>query len=306
MNHPTPARAFWRLLAAVAAFSLIATACADSDEAVEPSTTAADTSMSDSLAEISGETDDSPDESSPDEASADEPSNGEHSHSEPLDVAADGAPTLAVELVADPKGGWNLRLDTTNFTFAPERVSTDHIDGEGHAHLYIDGERHGRIYSAWYQVPGLTEGEHTLRVELSANDHRAYAVDGTLIDDTVTVNVSADAATDSHDEGHDEHDHDAATESSGAAADANVVFEVTVDGDEVIGGVQTVDVKLGSTVALVLTADLDEELHVHGFDVFADVVSGTPTTLVFVADIPGVFEAELEGRGQKIIEFKVS
>ena len=254
------------------------------------------------------------------------PSDGthSHSHSDPLEVDAAGAPTLDVELVDDPKGGWNLRLETTNFTFAPENVSTEHVDGEGHAHLYIDGERYSRIYGEWFQVPSLSEGEHTLRVELSANDHRTYAVDGTPVDASVMVTVSADDAGHSHgddhgdsheghgddaaaDDGHDhDHDHGDAQESSGDAVDADVVIEIEIVDGSVVGGVEQVEVPIGSTVALVVTADVDEELHVHGYDVFAELTAGVPGTLVFEARIPGVFEAELEGRGQRIVDLEIS
>ncbi len=320
MNSRTPARALWRLLAALAAFSLIAAACGDSDDTTpaQVDTTAAAETTEAMSAEMSDDdmADDDTAEMSADDEMSDmdmDATEGGHSHGEAFDVDDATAPTIDVVLVDDPAGGWNLRLETTNFRFAPENVSTDHVDGEGHAHLYIDGERHGRIYGEWYQVPGLTEGEHTLRVELSTNDHRTYAVDGEPVDDSVTVTVmAADASDDAHadhsDEGHGDegHDHDSAEESSGDAAGADVVIEIEIVDGSVVGGVEQVAIPIGSTVALVVTADIDEELHVHGYDVFAELTAGVPGTLVFEARIPGVFEAELEGRGQRIVDLEIS
>ena len=297
MNSPTPARALWRLLAALAAFSLVAAACGDSDD-----TTPAQTDTTAAAETTEAMSDDEMSDMDMDETE------GGHSHGEAFDVDAATAPTIDVVLVDDPAGGWNLRLETTNFRFAPENVSTDHVDGEGHAHLYIDGERHGRIYGEWYQVPGLTEGEHTLRVELSTNDHRTYAVDGQPVDDSVTVTVMAADGNGHSDEGHgdESHDHDSAEESSGDAAGADVVIEIEIVDGSVVGGVEQVEIPIGSTVALVVTADIDEELHVHGYDVFAELTAGVPGTLVFEARIPGVFEAELEGRGQRIVDLEIS
>ena len=47
----------------------------------------------------------------------------------------------------DEMSGVNIKLETTNFTFAPENVNKENVDGEGHAHLYIDGVKWGRLYS---------------------------------------------------------------------------------------------------------------------------------------------------------------
>jgi hypothetical protein len=35
-------------------------------------------------------------------------------------------------------------------------------------------------------------------------------------------------------------------------------------------------------------------VHVHGYDLTVDTVPGQPVTVEFTADIPGVFEVELE------------
>ncbi|MCB0991015.1 MAG: hypothetical protein R2770_08930 [Acidimicrobiales bacterium] len=207
----------------------------------------------------------------------------EHTHDDAIEVGAENAPTLDLVLVEDPAGGWNLRLDTTNFVFAPEHVSTEHVAGEGHAHLYVDGIKLTRIYGQWHQLPTLPPGEHTIRVDLSANDHSPLSSDGTLISDTEILVVPGDSAT---------------------QADVNV--EVVVSDGQVEGGVQTVEVPIGSLVRLSVTADVDDQLHLHGYDVYATVAPTQPGVLLFDADIPGVFEVELEGRGQTVVEFEVS
>ncbi|UCC92809.1 MAG: hypothetical protein JSW25_09130 [Thermoplasmata archaeon] len=121
---------------------------------------------------------------------------GGHGHGEPMEVP-DDVPTPAVEIdvTEDPKAGWNLQVQTTNFEFAPQRASTERVWGEGHAHLYIDDVKIGRLYTEWYHISGLEKGDHKVRVTLNTNDHTDMAVDGVMVADEVTI-------TQTRDEGH--------------------------------------------------------------------------------------------------------
>ena len=49
-------------------------------------------------------------------------------------------------------------------SLTPPCDGTEHVDGEGHTHLYIDGEKITRVYSNWYYLGKLEPGEHTIRV----------------------------------------------------------------------------------------------------------------------------------------------
>lgn len=88
----------------------------------------------------------------------------------------DMAPTLAVRVVKDPMSGWNLHVQTTNFRWAPESASTAHVAGEGHAHVYVNGDKIARIYAEWYHIDQLPVGEVVIEVALNSNDHSALAV----------------------------------------------------------------------------------------------------------------------------------
>jgi len=104
---------------------------------------------------------------------------GDHSvhHATTVSVAAnENAPTLAIALHQDPMAGWNLEVITTNFRFAPEHASMDNVDGEGHAHVYINGEKLGRLYSSWMHIGALPKGEVTVTVSLNANNHSPLSV----------------------------------------------------------------------------------------------------------------------------------
>lgn len=103
------------------------------------------------------------------------------------------APTLKLTATVDSKGGFNLHLETTNWTWAAERVGGESRPNEGHAHLYVDGVQVGRPYGPWYHLSGLTPGVHDIRVTLNTNSHDDYATSaGEVVAASVTVLVRAD------------------------------------------------------------------------------------------------------------------
>ena len=81
---------------------------------------------------------------------------------------------------------------------------------------------------------------------------------------------------------------------------------VEVVGGEPVGGHQRVEVELNSEVAIMVTSDTAEEIHVHGYDILHSVAVGQPLHFSFTADIPGVFEVELEGSGRLLLQLTVS
>lgn len=85
------------------------------------------------------------------------------------------APTLEIDAIRDG-AGWNLRVMTTNFTLTPERIGTEHVPGEGHGHVYLNGVKQARLYGEWYHIDSVPEGDVNLRVTLNSNDHSALAV----------------------------------------------------------------------------------------------------------------------------------
>ena len=130
------------------------------------------------------------------------------------EVPAEEAPSVELEVAEDPWGtGWTVQVVTEDFAFAPERLGELHPQ-EGHAHLYLDGEKIGRIYGPWYALPAadVPAGEHELTVTLNANDdHAVWAVDGEPIEASVTVEgAEVPEGGQDHADGHDHgsgHDH---------------------------------------------------------------------------------------------------
>lgn len=87
--------------------------------------------------------------------------------------------------------------------------------------------------------------------------------------------------------------------------DDTVVIGVSVEGGQLVSE-RRAEVKLGDNVRLVVESDAADELHVHGYDLIADVVAGQITELTFVAEIPGIFEVEFETSHLQVLELVVN
>lgn len=87
---------------------------------------------------------------------------------------------------------------------------------------------------------------------------------------------------------------------------ADVEAEVAVANGAVVDGVERISIEVGETVALRVTSDVADTVHVHGYDLHASVAPDEPAVVRFTADIPGVFEVELEQRSLLIVELEVA
>jgi hypothetical protein len=66
-----------------------------------------------------------------------------------------------------------------------------------------------------------------------------------------------------------------------------------------------VEVAQGERVSIKLEADSAQEVHVHGYDLFVNVIEAGERTIQFPANAPGVFEVELEDTHELIFELEV-
>jgi heme/copper-type cytochrome/quinol oxidase subunit 2 len=71
------------------------------------------------------------------------------------------------------------------------------------------------------------------------------------------------------------------------------------------GSIRRVTIEQGQRVTLIVSADVADEVHVHGYDLMADVAPGSPARISFEASVPGRFEVELESRALQIAELRV-
>lgn len=103
-------------------------------------------------------------------------------------------PSLKIHLFPDRMDGFNVFLETENFRFTPQNLGTTIVANEGHAHLYVNGQKVARMYSPWQHLPTglLDEGLNRLEVEFSANDHSVWGVAGQPIGADVLINTLDD------------------------------------------------------------------------------------------------------------------
>ena len=98
-------------------------------------------------------------------------------------------PSVKIRLVMDAhtRGALNLFLDLKNFRFAPEEVNKTSRINEGHAHLYVNGEKLTRLYSASYFMDKLPKGDLEIRVTLNTNLHEDLIYSGKIVQDVVAL-----------------------------------------------------------------------------------------------------------------------
>jgi heme/copper-type cytochrome/quinol oxidase subunit 2 len=99
-----------------------------------------------------------------------------------------------------------------------------------------------------------------------------------------------------------------AGENSGISANSaqNAVPTIVVRHGKPVGGVRELIYKEGDRVRFKVESDVSDEVHVHGYDIMKDVKAGGSVSFDFPATIEGIFEAELEGRKEQILELTVN
>jgi hypothetical protein len=80
---------------------------------------------------------------------------------------------------------------------------------------------------------------------------------------------------------------------------------VVVRNGQPVGGVKHAEIEQGRQVLFIVRSDVSDHVHLHGYDLLADVAPGQPARIRFRASEVGVFEAELEDRVVPIAELEV-
>jgi hypothetical protein len=78
-------------------------------------------------------------------------------------------------------------------------------------------------------------------------------------------------------------------------------IRIVVRGGKPVGGVKDVTVPKNARAVIVITSDVADELHLHGYNVKRDLTPGKTARLPFRATIEGTVEAELEERGLPLV-----
>ena len=112
------------------------------------------------------------------------------------EITQELAPKVTLEVQKDPTGGFNVHVVTSNFVWRPEMASMQHVPGEGHAHVYLDGRKIMRIYNEWFHLNtyqfSTRAGEQLLSIEFVGNDHAPYTIQGLPVGAEQLVDVPSD------------------------------------------------------------------------------------------------------------------
>ena len=84
-----------------------------------------------------------------------------------------------------------------------------------------------------------------------------------------------------------------------------VKVHITYRGGKLSGDTGTVPIEKGADVQLMVRADIEDEVHLHGYDIAAEVAPGHPARINFKADDAGKFIAELEHLALHIVTLRV-
>lgn len=84
-----------------------------------------------------------------------------------------------------------------------------------------------------------------------------------------------------------------------------VITASYADGEVVTDGVR-VESQLGEEVVLRISSDVAEEIHVHGYDVYADIPAGGSVDIPLTLTLPGSYEVELHGAGRPLFQLRTS
>lgn len=99
---------------------------------------------------------------------------------------------------------------------------------------------------------------------------------------------------------------DAASPSAPASPGPDVeLIEIAITGGRAEPPVERVSVAQGSTVRIVVTGDQPDELHLHGYDLEAQLAPGEPGVMEFVADQSGLFELETHESALVLLQLQV-
>ena len=154
-----------------------------------------------------------------------------HGADAPALVVSEAPVSVAITAEPDAHGGVDVQIVTDGFRFAPELVDQAHTPGAGHAHIYVDGVKLGRVFESQYHIEELAPGEREIRVSLNTNDHGDLTFNGEKVESTVSV-IVPDVGQ-SGEIGQVEHSDDGHGHSHGTPGEREIIAEVHLGNLEV-------------------------------------------------------------------------
>jgi len=107
-------------------------------------------------------------------------------------------PQLSAALFKDEFSGYNLHLALNNYQLQPPELSKGNqnklINLEGHAHLYINGVKIGRLYGRYYHLAesAFSPGVNNIKITLNDHQHATWMFDNKAIMSSLMINTNKD------------------------------------------------------------------------------------------------------------------
>lgn len=92
---------------------------------------------------------------------------------------------------------------------------------------------------------------------------------------------------------------------AGSATKSAIEVVIAVKDGMVSPPTHRVKIAKGATVRLLITSDVDDEVHVHGYDVEKELPAGQQADVQLVADQAGLFEVETHESGIQLVQLEV-
>ena len=98
-------------------------------------------------------------------------------------------PRIEAQAYAASGGEWLLRLDVEGFAFTDICAVVERGEPLGHAHVYTGDRKIAAAYEPIVSLGKLAPGEHSFRIMLRAQDHRALVGSSGLIEQEINIVV---------------------------------------------------------------------------------------------------------------------
>lgn len=87
------------------------------------------------------------------------------------------------------EAGFHLKLEVEDFSFVLAPDGTQHIQNEGHAHVYLNGLKLRRLYEKNFALGAIPPDKYELKIALNTNDHRPYVNNGEAISQVLSFSI---------------------------------------------------------------------------------------------------------------------
>ncbi|MEP5761278.1 MAG: copper chaperone PCu(A)C [Litoreibacter sp.] len=106
-------------------------------------------------------------------------------------IQSEQTPKITLTATNGPSAeGAEIALDIENFAFVRAENDTAHVPNHGHAHIYLNGLKLGRLYDTKFSLGSVPTGTYELVVSLNSNTHQPYMNGETPVRDTLSFDVT--------------------------------------------------------------------------------------------------------------------